>query len=165
MFTLPGTLLRASPMPINQSVLQQLSKGDDVIPILGMLKLRLREVQGHTPWQDSTEPGLTHCGALSYQQMGQLRDPAGGGPEQPASGPIMGSWLQVLPFLHIRRVSPPKSWCFAAWEGQASGARIATLLGIVTGARCPTFPHFPGPERAGSPVGAGRAWGEWPAVA
>ena len=77
----------------------------------------------------------------------------------------MGSWLQVLPFLHIRRVSRPKSWGFAAWEGQASGARIATLLGIVTGARCPTFPHFPGPERAGSAVGAGRAWGEWPAVA
>lgn len=141
-FTLPGTLLRASPMPINQSVLQQLSKGDDVIPILEMLKLRLREFQGHTLWQDSAEPGLTHCGALSYPQTWQLQGPAGGGPEQPALGPITGSWLQVLPFLHIRRVNPPKSWGFAAWEGRAS-LRSHTA-GDSDWCQVPYLPSLPG---------------------
>lgn len=66
-FTLPGTLLRASPRPINQSVPPQLREGDDIIPILEMLKLRLREeVQGHILWQDSVEPVLSHCGVCSW---------------------------------------------------------------------------------------------------
>lgn len=64
--TLQGPLLRGSRRPINQSILQQLREGDGIVRILEMLKLRLREVQGPTPWQDSADQVFTHCGVLSW---------------------------------------------------------------------------------------------------
>lgn len=64
--TLQGPLLRGSRRPIYQSILQQLREGDGIVRILEILKLRLREVQGPTPWQDSTDQVLTHCRVLSW---------------------------------------------------------------------------------------------------